>query len=376
MAPLHVKAVVLGGGIGGLTAALSLLAVGVEVQVFEQAPSFSEIGAGIQASPNSARVLVHLGLAGSFDAVGVRPDRLESRHWEDGRLLGTHEVNGDPPPYGAPHYLMYRADLLRTLVDALPEGVISLGRRAVSLEHDGDAAKVAFADGGEASADVVIAADGIHSVVRSLLFGPDLPSFSGTVAYRGLVPAHKVANLGIPNTSTKWWGPTPEHHLVHYHIAGGRLVNVVGVVPEEWETESWTTKGDVSDFTRAFAEFHSPVPELVGAVEEVYKFAIHDRPPLRSWTVGRVSLLGDAAHPMVPFMAQGAAMAIEDAAILARCLHGAGSAEVTGALIRYDRTRRERTDRMQLGSRVDTSDTWNARDWVYGYDAYTAPLLD
>ncbi len=135
---LLLKAVVLGGGIGGLTAALSLLAVGVEVQVFEQAPSFSEIGAGIQASPNSAWVLVHLGLADSLDAVGVRPDRLESRHWEDGRLLGTHEVNGDPPPYGAPHYLMHRADLLRTLVDALPEGVISLGRRAVSLEHDGD----------------------------------------------------------------------------------------------------------------------------------------------------------------------------------------------------------------------------------------------
>ena len=150
-------------------------------------------------------------------------------------------------------------------------------------------------------------------------------------------------------------------------------MNVVGVVPEQWHTESWTAKGKVPDLAAAFRNFHPPVPELAGAVEEVYKFAIYDRAPLAEWTSGRVSLLGDASHPMVPFMAQGAAMAIEDAAILARCLRG-GAGDVSGALLRYSHTRQERTSRMQSGSRADTSGTWGGRDWVYGYNADTAPL--
>ena len=373
MAGSPLTAIVVGGGIGGLTAALSLRQAGVRVQVFEQAPALTEIGAGIQLSANCSRVLQRLGLGPALARIAVRPDALESRHWADGRLLGSYPVNSTPPQYGAPHYLVYRPDLLDVLTGAMPDGVVHLGRQVTGLGHDDASATVEFADGRSATADLVIGADGIHSVIRAALFGEGLPSFSGTVAYRGRVPAAKVAGLRIPNTSTKWWGPVPEHHLVHYHMAAGRLVNVVGVVPEQWHTESWTAKGKVPDLAAAFRNFHPPVPELVGAVEEVYKFAIYDRAPLAEWTSGRVSLLGDASHPMVPFMAQGAAMAIEDAAILARCLRG-GAGDVPGALLRYSHTRQERTSRMQSGSRADTSGTWGGRDWVYGYDADTAPL--
>jgi salicylate hydroxylase len=375
MAGSPLTAIVVGGGIGGLTAALSLLQAGVRVQVFEQAPALTEIGAGVQLSPNCSRVLHHLGLGPALARVVVRPDALESRHWADGRLLGSYSVNSTPPQYGAPHYLVYRPDLLDVLMGAMPDGVVQLGRPVTGLYHDDVTAAVEFADGTSAAADLIIGADGIHSVIRSALFGESLPSFSGTVAYRGRTLAAKVAGLRIPNTSTKWWGPVPEHHLVHYHMAGHRLVNVVGVVPEQWHIESWTARGKVSDLVAAFENFHPPVPELVGAVEEVYKFAIYDRAPLAEWTSGRVSLLGDASHPMVPFMAQGAAMAIEDAAILARCLSDAAAgSDVREALLRYSHTREERTSRMQSGSRADTSGTWGGRDWVYGYDAYAAPL--
>jgi salicylate hydroxylase len=375
MAGSPLAAIVVGGGIGGLTAALSLLQAGVRVQVFEQAPALTEIGAGVQLSPNCSRVLHHLGLGPALARVAVRPDALESRHWADGRRLGSYSVNGTPLQYGAPHYLVYRPDLLDVLMGAMPEGVVQLGRPVTGLYHDDITAAVEFADGTSAAADLVIGADGIHSVIRSALFGESHPSFSGTVAYRGRIPAAQVAGLRIPNTSTKWWGPVPEHHLVHYHMARHRLVNVVGVVPEQWHIESWTAQGKVSDLAAAFENFHPPVPELVGAVEEVYKFAIYDRAPLAEWTSGRVSLLGDASHPMVPFMAQGAAMAIEDAAILARCLSGwVAGGDVPEALLRYSHTRRERTSRMQSGSRADTSGTWGGRDWVYGYDAYAVPL--
>ncbi|MGH3187530.1 MAG: FAD-dependent monooxygenase [Streptosporangiaceae bacterium] len=378
------SAAIVGGGIGGLTAALSLLEAGVRVRVYEQAPALTEIGAGLQLSPNCSRVLHHVGLGQALARVGVRPDALESRGWQDGALLGSYPVNGEPLQFGAPHYLVYRPDLLNVLIGAMPDGVVRLGHRVTGVHQDSESATVLFSGGGSATADFVIGADGIHSVIRAALFGADAPTFSGTVAYRGLLPAAKVAGLRIPNTSTKWWGPAPEHHLVHYHIGGGHiggghigggsLVNVVGVVPEDWHTESWTARGQVPDFVAAFADFHPPVPELVGAVEEVYKFAIYDRPPLDEWTAGRVSLLGDASHPMVPFMAQGAAMAIEDAAILAGCVSRHG-ADVRRSLARYAQVRQERTERMQLGSRADTSGTWGSREWVYGYDPYAESLL-
>lgn len=367
----------LGGGIGGLCAAIGLRQVDVDVEVFEQANDLSEIGAGIQISPNAARVLHHLGLKDRLEKVAVLPTSLDSRDWESGQLLGTYEVNCEPLPFGAPHYLVHRADLQRVLLDALFPDALRFGQRCTGVRAQSDQVRVEFADGSSTTADMAVGADGIHSAVRQALFGQDRPAFSGAVAYRSVVPSEQVEYLDLPNTSTKWWGPVKEHHLVHYHIADGRLINVVGVVPEnDWQLESWTAEGDPSDFAAAFANFHAPIPELVGAVTAVNKFAIFDRPPLEQWTVGRVTLLGDASHPMVPFMAQGAAMAIEDAAILARCLEGAALERVVDALHLYDSIRRERTDRMQLGSRADTSTSWNAREWVYSYDPYSVDLRE
>ncbi len=375
MAAERPHAIVLGAGIGGLCAAISLRQAGLEVDLYEQVGSLSEIGAGIQISPNSSRVLHHLGLERALDAIAVRPHALESRDWATGELLGSYAVNGEPLQYGSPHYLVYRPELLDALLGALPAERLHLQKRCVEIEQGSGHVTVGFADGSDATGDLAVGADGIHSTVRSALFGDDQPTFSGTVAYRGLVASDAVAHLEIPNTSTKWWGPMPEHHLVHYPIASGTLVNVVGVVPEEeWVSESWTAKGDPSSLVNHFSQFAAPVPELVEAVNEVYKFAIYDRPPLERWTVGRITLLGDASHPMVPFMAQGASMAIEDAAVLGRCLEGVMAADLSGPLERYDKIRRQRTDRMQIGSRVDTSATWNVRDWVYGYDPYAVPL--
>jgi salicylate hydroxylase len=374
MAGPPLTAIVVGGGIGGLTAALSLLRAGLQVQVYEQAAELAEVGAGLQLSPNATRVLQHLGLGPALSRTAVLPEALESRHWQDGRLLGSYRVNGSPPQYGAPHYLVYRPHLLDVLVSALPADTIRLGWQAAGLVQDPGCATVEFTGGRRATADLVVAADGIHSALRAVLFGADQPVFSGTVAYRGLLPADRVRHLRIPNTSTKWWGPRPEHHLVHYHLAHGDLVNVVGVVPEDWRMESWVAEGTTADLAAAFRDFHAPVPELTAAAERVYKFAIFDRPPLPEWTAGRVTLLGDACHPMVPFMAQGAAMAVEDAAILGRCLQECAASGVASALRRYSAVRRQRTGRMQAGSRADTSATWGGRDWVYGFDPLTAPL--
>lgn len=373
MRSLH--AVIVGGGIGGLATALALRHSGLDVTVLEQADEFREVGAGLQVSPNSTKVLEYLGLGDQLAQTGVRPDRLESRHWQTGELLGEHELNGAHPRYGAPHYVMYRVDILDALLTALPKDVLHLGSRCVGVHQDRNGVRVDLANGSSVTGDLVIGADGIHSVLRESLLGTVAPTFSGTVAYRGLVPAERVAHLRLANTSTKWWGPTPEHHLVHYYVAAGKLVNFIAVVPEtDWVQESWTAKGDVTDLRAQFDSYHSPIPELVASVDEVFKWALHDRPPLPNWSRGRLTLLGDACHPMVPFLAQGSAMAIEDAAVLARCLEGRPADDIPAALVRYEHIRRERTERIQRAARSDTHESWRARDWIYGYDALTTPL--
>lgn len=372
--PLNVT--IVGGGIGGLAAAIALRQHGHQVRVFEQAEQLSEVGAGLQVSPNSTRVLQHLGVGEHLARTGVTPERLESRDWQDGALLGTHVLNEDPPRYGAPHYLMRRSDLLDALVQAVPSDIINLGASVVGVSQDADAARVRLADGSEISSDVVIAADGIHSTISRNLFDPGPTTFSGTVAYRALMPAEKVADLNLPNVSSKWWGPVVEHHLVHYYVSGGRMFNIIAVVPMEgWETESWTQEGEPDELREAFKDYAHPIPELLSRAGTPLKWGLHVREPLERWTDGRVALLGDACHPMVPFLAQGAAMAIEDAAVLARCLDLSHEVGVPDALTIYERTRRERTSQIQAGARVDTPETWKLRDWIYDYDAMTTPLV-
>jgi salicylate hydroxylase len=337
------KVGVVGGGIGGLTAALSLLRAGFDVEVFEQASALGEVGAGVQISPNASRVLHGLGLADELAATGVRPLAWHQRRWDDGRtLLRTPLAEPLEAEFGFPHYQMHRADLLFALARAFPAERVHLGHRLVGFEEAGSRVVASFAGGRSVEVDVLVGADGIHSLVRRQLFGADDPRFTGCVAYRGLVPASRLGELEVE--AQVWMGPG--RHFVHYFVSGERLVNFVAIVDQEaWVAESWTQPGEVADALAAFEGWHPQVRSIIGAVDTTYTWALFDRTPLERWSRGRVTLLGDACHAMLPFMAQGAAMAIEDGATLASCL--AAETDAAAALRRYDVLRVPRATRLQ-----------------------------
>jgi salicylate hydroxylase len=382
---------VVGGGIGGLSAALSLLRAGFDVHVYERSSALSEVGAGVQVSPNASRILHRLGLAEQLARTGVKPLALHQRRWEDGRTL-LRSLLAEPleATFGFPYYLMHRADLLSALASAVPAERVHLGHRLVGLVDRGDRVEARFAGGTRVEVDVLVGADGIHSAVRDELFGRERPRFTGCVAYRGLVPAERLSELGLEVTTQIWMGPGG--HFVHYFVSGGRLVNFVAVVERDtWTRESWTDRGDLADALAAFEGWHPQVRAILRAVDETFIWALFDRPPMPRWSEGRVTLLGDACHAMLPFMAQGAAQAIEDGATLAACLAEAGS-DVPEALRRYQRLRIARTSRLQALSATnktrfhlpdgpeqrnrDTemaagSTDWpfNAVAWIYQHDA-------
>jgi len=345
------RVIVIGAGIGGLAAKLTLRRCGIDVEVFEQASELREVGAGIQISPNASRILHRLGLEEPMRRLGVRPQAVVFRRWDDGRELARQPLaDAAERDFGAPYYHFHRADLLDILSAAVPRRVLHLDHRRVGLSQHNDRVEVQFHNGASADADVVVGADGIHSTVRNAVMGPESARFSGHVAYRGLVPADRVAHLGVEVAAIAWWGPG--HHFVHYYVgAGGRYHNWVAVTPGEWRVESWTAKGEVSDALREFEGWHPQVRAIIGAVETTNRWALYDRELLPRWTVGRVTLMGDAAHPMLPYMAQGAVQSIEDAAVLAKCLERADSQDVSAALLRYEQTRKPRASRCQEGSR-------------------------
>jgi salicylate hydroxylase len=348
---IQMKIIVIGAGIGGLAAALTLGRAGCEVQVFEQAAELREVGAGVQISPNATRILHRLGLEEPLRRFGVRPRNLLIRRWDDGRAI-TRQPLADACErnFGAPYYHFHRAELLDLLSAAVPSGVIHLDHRCVGLTQREDRVEVRFQNGALAEAEVVVGADGIHSTVREAILGKELPHFSGHVAYRGLVPSARVAHLGLEVEAASWWGP--DHHFVHYFVgAGARYLNWVAVTPGEWRVESWTAKGEVADALKEFAGWHPLVRAMIGSVDTTNRWALYDRDSLPQWTVGRVTLMGDAAHAMLPYMAQGAVQSIEDAAVLAKCLERADSDDVGAALRRYEETRKPRASRCQEGSR-------------------------
>lgn len=344
---------VVGGGIGGLAAALSLRHAGFDVRVFEQATTLAEVGAGIQISPNASRLLHRLGLAVALDRTSVRPVAVHQRRWDDGRTLQRAPLGGAVEAvFGAPYYHVHRADLLGVLAGALPLDRIHLGHRLTGFTEHDDGVEVRFANGARVTVGVLVGADGIHSTMRGALFGPERPRFTGCVAYRGLVPAERLAHLGLEALSNNWMGPGG--HFVHYFVAGGRFVNFVAVKEQEtWTRESWTDRGEVADALAAFEGWHPQVREIIGAVEETFVWALFDRVPLARWSVGRVTLLGDACHAMLPFMAQGAAQSIEDGATLAACLLRYGVADISAALRRYEALRLPRATRLQELSRAN-----------------------
>ena len=347
---------IVGGGLGGLATALFLHRDGHEVAVYEQAPDLREVGAGIVVSPNMVRVLDGLGLASKLPQFAVRLDAAwEFRRWQDGRVLSVQPMGEHCERlYGAHCYVAHRADLLSLLMQGLPRELLRLDHRCVGLQQAGDEVNLSLTrrDGtaARAMADVVIGADGIHSTVQSAVAPQIDARFSGLCAFRCLVPADQAPAMALRPVQTLWLGPG--RHFVHYPISAGRLVNVVAIVPAgAWRDESWTTDGDIADLSAEFAGWDERVQQLIVSATSTKRWAMYDRNPLDRWTVGRITLLGDAAHAMLPFFAQGAAQALEDAYVLAACLRRADRASAPQALQRYEAIRRPRASQVQSMSR-------------------------
>ena len=346
------KILIAGAGLGGLTAALALLRAGYQVTVVEQAAQLGEVGAGLQLSANANRVLAGLGLADAVRAVASETAGKEVRLWNSGQTWKLFDLGAESvAQYGFPYCTVYRPDLHRLLVqavEALQPGALVLGARCTGFAHTADGVTLLLEDGRRFDGDLLVGADGVHSRVRQQLFGDDAPGFSGCLAWRGVIPAARLpAQLRRP-VGVNWIGPGG--HVIHYPLRGGELVNFVGIVERsDWQVESWRSAGTVAECARDFAGWHDDVQTLIHSIDVPFKWALMQRAPLRQWSRGRVTLLGDACHPTLPFLAQGAAMAIEDGAMLARCLM-ADSAHPEEALRRYQDARVERASRIVLGS--------------------------
>jgi 2-polyprenyl-6-methoxyphenol hydroxylase-like FAD-dependent oxidoreductase len=369
---------VIGAGMGGLAVAATLRQVGVEVTVYEQAPRFARVGAGIQMLPNSSRVLRGLGVEQRLRKIAFEPYSHLNRVWDTGEV--KRELPMPESLFGAPFLCMHRADLHDALHAVLPPEIVHLGKRLVGLDPLSGGVALSFADGTTATADAVVGADGVHSLVREIIVGPDAPIHKGRIAYRAVFDAKLMNGGEIRPSRTKWWGP--DRHIVIYYTAIDRSqLYFVTSVPEpaDWLTrESWSAKGDVRELRAAYEGFHAEVRMVLEACPECHKWAILEREPLPRWSDGRVVLLGDACHPMTPYMAQGAATAIEDAAVLARCLAAVGNEDIEGAFRRYEANRKPRTSRIQA---ISSANTWMSggnddTSWLYGYNAWTVPLVD
>ncbi|MDB5651974.1 MAG: hypothetical protein JWL62_3494 [Hyphomicrobiales bacterium] len=375
MGPQKLSVAIIGAGMGGLAAAATLRSVGIDVQVYEQAQAFSRLGAGIQQGPNSVKVLRHMGLEGRLRDLAFRPESTKYRNATTGELL-WERVQGDEyeEKYGAPQLLLHRADLHDALASVVPDEVVHRSKKLIGFRQDDAGVDLSFANGSTARCDCMIAADGVHSLVRERLLGPEKPRYTGRVAYRTAFPASLLNGLEIDG-STKWMAA--DRHIVIYYINPRRdEIYFVTSTPEPtFDVESWSSTGNMDDLRGEYKGFHSTVRSVLEACPQAHKWALVERDPLTSWTEGRVALLGDSCHPMTPYMAQGASTAIEDAAVLARCLSGVGKDRVAGALRIYEGTRKPRTSWIQASSSTnDIARFRKEQDAVYGYDAWATPL--
>jgi salicylate hydroxylase len=347
MAGKRPNVIVVGGGIGGLFAANALIAQGLTVSVYEQAPALGEIGAGVFITPNSARHLQRVGLGPSVEKWGARVGAGSQYFRHDGAPIAPVQVT-DSSGWNAT-FGMHRADLVDMLANALPDGVVHTGHRGVTFEQAGDSARVTFANGATAEADVVIAADGIHSELRRYVAPPSKPVFHGSVAYRGVLP-HALVPDWPTDAWLMWLGKGT--HFLSFPVRAGQLVNYVGFVPADEEMkESWSAPGDPDALRREFAGWDPPIERLLSEVQKTFRWALYDREPLPVWTKGRLTLLGDAAHPMLPHLGQGANQSIEDGMALATILAGVTRDTAPAALLAYERLRRERVAAVQRGAR-------------------------
>jgi len=386
----QLRIAVVGAGIAGLTVAAALIRNGLRCDVFEQARLLREVGAGVQLAPNAARLLCRLGIGERFQKVAVRPLALEMRRWHDNLVLHRTPLGTECEQlFGAPYYTVLRADLHASLLERLPGGIVHLGLRCIDVVERADDVVLHFADGSSTAADVVIGADGIHSRVRELLVR-DQPRYSGQSIYRSLVPADRLAFLCAEPKVVLWLGPGK--HCVCYPVAGGQQFSLAATVPNpRWSAESWSAQGKAGELAEAYRDWHPEVRAVTSAPDTVGRWTLHDRDPLRQWSTHRITLVGDAAHPMLPFFAQGANQAIEDAVALALCLHNTPrgqTRQVTEALGRYQQARIPRTSEVHRISRANTTalhlpdgaeqrrrdnllTTRRLADqaWIYGYDA-------
>jgi salicylate hydroxylase len=367
------RAVVVGGGIGGIAAAVALARAGIDVRVYEQAQQLAEVGAGVSLAPNGLRMLERLGVGEGIRRAGARYAEARLRLF-DGRAV-AHE----PYQFAVPgqNVGIHRADLLALLAGQLPPGTVRTGHRCTGFGQDARGATVVFADGTAATADVVIGADGIHSVLQGFVVAPAEPVFSGVVAYRGLVP--RLA--GHPADGMTMWVGEGKHFLV-FPVRAGQLLNYVGFVSSATAVrESWSAPGDPVALAAHFAGWDPVIGQVIAAISgpggSGFQWGMYDRAPLPRWSSGRLTLLGDAAHPMLPHLGQGVNQALEDAVTLATLLGAAtGPAGVPRALAAYEELRRDRTARVQLGSRRQGAG-WDSsgsqlvdRRWIYEYDAW------
>jgi salicylate hydroxylase len=338
---------IVGGGIGGLFAANALIAHGLNVSVYEQAPELGEIGAGVYLTPNSVRHLERVGLGPATEKWGSRVGTGSHYFRHDGTPIAPVQVT-DSSGWNAT-FGMHRADFVDFLAAALPAGTVHTGHRATGFTQHGDVARVSFANGKSADADAVIAADGIHSELRPYVFPPSNPVFHGSVAYRGLVPLERMPDW--PMDRWQAWLGTAKHFLA-FPVRHGTIINYVGFVPADAEMkESWSAPGDPDTLRQEFDGWDPRIGALLKQVDKTFRWALYDREPLPTWTKGRLTLLGDAAHPMLPHLGQGANQSIEDGIALATILQRADRASVPAALVAYERLRRERVAQVQRGAR-------------------------
>jgi salicylate hydroxylase len=339
--------VVVGGGIGGLFAANALIAHGLKVSVYEQAPSIGEVGAGVFLTPNSVRQLQRVGLGPSVEKRGARvgSDSRYFRH--DGTPIAPVQVT-DSSGWNAT-FGMHRADLVEMLAAALPPEVVHTGHRCSGFEQSDTVARVSFANGATVEDDLVIAADGIHSELRQHVTPPSHPVFHGSVAYRGVIAHQRIPHW--PAGSWLMWLGKGKHFLT-FPLRAGELINYVGFVPADEEMkESWSAPGDPDVLRREFEGWDPRIGSLLSQVEATFRWALYDREPLPTWSRGRLTLLGDAAHPMLPHLGQGANQSIEDGMALATILAHASRETAPAALLAYERLRRERVALVQRGAR-------------------------
>ena len=388
---MHV--LIAGAGIGGLTAALALLKRGIDVDVYEQAAELKEVGAGVQLSANGTRVLHLLDVAEALRALSCEAVGKEVRLWSTGETWKLFDLGAESVArYGAPYFMIHRADLHTVLIDAvraLKPDAIRLGARASGFDDEGKSVTLHLANGEHVTGDALIGADGVHSRVRNILAGDDRPEFTGCMAWRGLVPVGKLPAHTRRNVGVNWVGPGG--HVINYFLRRGEIFNFVGIVERDWRVESWTERGTREECAADFAGWNEDIHAVIRNIADPYKWALLGRTPLTRFSYGRATLVGDAAHPTLPMLAQGANMAIEDGMVLARCIAAYDDAET--ALAHYDTARVERTAKLvrganemakrfhnpaladAAGAKAYVDAQWNEEvvkqryDWIFSYDA-------